>query len=62
MAREPDDEGGGPPRAALVVLVLMAALVAATVFVMGRIRSASDMQDCIASGRRNCAPIEAPPR
>jgi hypothetical protein len=52
----------GPPRAALIVLVLMALLVAVTIFVMRRINQASTMQDCIASGRTNCAPISAPPR
>ncbi|MBS0561844.1 MAG: hypothetical protein JSR21_17480 [Proteobacteria bacterium] len=57
-----DDGGGGSRRGALVVLVLMAVLVAATVFVMGRIHSASQLQDCVAAGRRNCAPVESPPR
>ena len=63
MADDPEsDPDSGPPRGALVVLVLMAVLIALTVYVAHRINQASTMQDCIASGRSNCAPIATPPR
>jgi hypothetical protein len=59
---KPDDHDDGPPRGPLIVLVVIVVLVAGTWFVMHRINQASTMQDCLAAGRTNCAPIEAPPR
>jgi len=37
----------------------MVALIIAVVFVMHRLGDAARIQDCVASGRTNCAPIEA---
>jgi hypothetical protein len=37
-------------------------IIVAVVFVIGRLRQSAQMQDCLASGRTNCAPIEAPAR
>jgi hypothetical protein len=54
-----DEENRGPPRGALVALALMVALIIAVVFVMHRLGDAARIQDCVASGRTNCAPIEA---
>ena len=54
-----DEENRGPPRSALVALVLMVALIVAVVFVMHRMGDAARLQDCVASGRTNCAPIDA---
>ena len=57
--REPDDDAAsGPPRGALVALLVVAVLVGAFMFVMSRLNQAGHLQDCIASGRTNCAPID----
>ena len=53
-----DDPGsGGRPRA-LVGLVVIVLLVLGVLFIMHRLNQAAKMQDCLASGRTNCAPIE----
>jgi hypothetical protein len=31
-------------------------------FIMHRLNQAAQIQDCVASGRTNCAPIETPQR
>jgi hypothetical protein len=56
-----DDEEPHSPRGALAALLVVVVLVAAVVFVGYRLREAGRMQDCIASGRSNCAPIEEQP-
>jgi hypothetical protein len=48
----------GPPRGALLALLLVAVLVGAFMFVMHRLNQAGRLQDCVASGRTNCAPID----
>ena len=48
----------GPPRGALMALLLVAVLIGAVMFVMNRLRQAGQLQDCVASGRTNCAPID----
>jgi hypothetical protein len=48
------------PRRALIGLLAIIALVVAVLFIMHRLNQASRIQDCVASGRTNCAPIEAP--
>ncbi len=48
----------GPPRGALVALLLVIVLVGAVLFVMHRLNHAARLQDCVASGRTNCAPID----
>ncbi len=54
-----DDQSGPPPRyRALVGLLLLAGLVAAVLFVVHELQSAARLQDCVASGRTNCAPID----
>jgi len=34
-------------------------LIVAVIFIMNRLSGAARIQDCVASGRTNCAPIEA---
>jgi cell division septal protein FtsQ len=51
-----DDEKRSPLRA-LVGLGLIVVLVVVVLFVMQQLRHASAIQDCVASGRTNCAPI-----
>ncbi len=58
-----DDRSPDPdPRRALIGLVAIVALVVAVLFIMHRLNQASQIQDCVASGRTNCAPIETPAR
>ena len=56
-------ESGPPepsPRRALVGLLALVAMIGAVLFIMHRLNQAARIQDCVASGRTNCAPIEAP--
>jgi hypothetical protein len=57
--QQEDDQSGPPPRyRALVGLLLLAGLVAAVLFAVHELQSAARLQDCVASGRTNCAPID----
>jgi hypothetical protein len=53
-----DEPAGGPPRGALAALLVVAVLIGAFMFVMHRLTEAGRLQDCVASGRTNCAPID----
>jgi hypothetical protein len=55
-----DDPEPSSRRGALAALVVVVLIIVVVVFVIGRLRTSSQMQDCLASGRTNCAPIEAP--
>jgi hypothetical protein len=58
-----DDGAPEPnPRRALIGLVAIVALVVAVLFIMHRLNQAAQVQDCVVSGRTNCAPIETPVR
>jgi hypothetical protein len=58
---EPPDERDPPTRSrALIGLVLLALLVIAGVYLVHALREESQREDCLMSGRRNCAPIEIP--
>ncbi|HSZ94436.1 MAG TPA: hypothetical protein VK822_34220 [Acetobacteraceae bacterium] len=46
------------PHRALVGLVVIVAAVVAVMFIVHRLDQAGQLQDCLASGRTNCAPIE----
>ncbi len=60
MAEEDkDEEGSGSPLRAVVGLGLVVVLILAVLFVMQQLRHAAAIQDCVASGRSNCAPISA---
>jgi len=54
-----EEPAPGPPRGALVALLLVAVLIGGFMFVMYRLHQADQLQDCVASGRTNCAPIDA---
>jgi hypothetical protein len=64
MARDPndrdDDDGGGSRRGALIGLVVTAMLVIAGYYLMTVLRDEGKMEDCLMSGRSNCAPIDIP--
>jgi hypothetical protein len=48
--------------AALIGLIIILALAIAGVVLVRELREQSRMEDCLMSGRTNCAPIEMPPR
>jgi hypothetical protein len=54
-----DDEPRGGPLRAVVGLALIVGLIVVVLFVMQQLRHASAIQDCVASGRTNCAPISS---
>jgi hypothetical protein len=65
MTTDPDDEGThdpSPRHRALIGLLLLAGLVAAVLFVVRELQDSARMQDCLASGRTNCAPIDTTTR
>jgi hypothetical protein len=49
-------------RPAVLGLLVVLALVVAAYFLMVALRNNAKLEDCLMSGRKNCAPIEAPPR
>ncbi len=51
------DEDPPSRRGAIVTLVLLAVAVIAAIYVINRLHSVSAIQDCVMSGRTNCAPI-----
>jgi hypothetical protein len=53
----PDDEPKSSPLRAVVGLGLVVVLILGVLFVMEQLRHAAAIQDCVASGRTNCAPI-----
>jgi hypothetical protein len=58
-----EDEPKGSPQSSplrtIVGLGLIVALILAVLFIMQQLRHASAIQDCVASGRTNCAPISS---
>jgi hypothetical protein len=48
--------------AALIGLIIILALAIAGVVLVRELRERSRIEDCLMSGRTNCAPIEAPLR
>ncbi len=57
---ERHEDEGAPRAGALIALVVIAVLVLAGLWLSRELRRSSSLQDCLASGRTNCAPIEAP--
>jgi hypothetical protein len=62
--RSGDGEDGADQRrsAALIGLIIILALAIAGVVLVRELREKSRLEDCLMSGRTNCAPIEAPSR
>jgi hypothetical protein len=61
MAEESDDQPSSPMRA-VAGLLLLVGLIVGVLFIMRQLQHAATIQDCVASGRTNCAPIETPSR
>jgi hypothetical protein len=59
---ESRDHGPGPDsrRPALIGLLVVLLLVVLGYFLMIALRQNANLEDCLMSGRRNCAPIEVP--
>ncbi len=53
-----DDDPGPNPRGAVIGLVAIVVLIVGVIFIMHRLNEAAQIQDCVSSGRTNCAPIE----
>jgi hypothetical protein len=54
---EPDSRRG-----AVIGLAIILALVVAGYFLMTALHEKAALEDCLMSGRKNCAPIEVPAR
>jgi hypothetical protein len=52
-----DDDHGGPNRS-LVGLIIVLVLVVGGYFLVQKLKAMSELQDCVMSGRSNCAPID----
>jgi hypothetical protein len=60
---EQGDDGADQRRsAALIGLIIILALAIAGVVLVRELRERSRIEDCLMSGRTNCAPIEVPSR
>lgn len=61
LSEPPDEHGDEQSRSrALIGLVVVALLVIAAVYLVHALRNESNLEDCLMSGRSNCAPIEVP--
>jgi cell division septal protein FtsQ len=54
---EPDGSHQGSPLRALIGLGLIVALIVGVLVIMQQLQHAAAIQDCVASGRSNCALI-----
>lgn len=57
-----EDTSRDPRTAALIGLVVILVLAILAVVLVQQLGKQSKMQDCLMSGRTNCAPIAVPPR
>ena len=57
-----EDEGEDRRTAALLGLIVILALAIAAVVLVRELGKKSRLEDCLMSGRTNCAPIEVPQR
>jgi hypothetical protein len=62
MPKPDPEEDRRRARTNVAALILAAVLVLIGWFLVRQLGQSARMQDCLMSGRSNCAPIEAPPR
>jgi flagellar biogenesis protein FliO len=55
-----DEEAEQRRSAALIGLIIILALAIAGVWLVRELRNKARLEDCLMSGRTNCAPIEEP--
>jgi hypothetical protein len=61
LAEPPDNDNDNQSRSrALIGLLIVAVLIVAAVYLVNALRNESNLEDCLMSGRSNCAPIETP--
>jgi hypothetical protein len=60
--RDPDDDEGDRRLANIVLVVGFVVLVGGGIWIANAMIDARKADECISSGRRNCNPIEVPPR
>jgi hypothetical protein len=59
--RPPDQEPGPDSRRGAVVgLILVMALVLVGYYLVNALRQNANLEDCLMSGRKNCAPLDVP--
>jgi hypothetical protein len=56
--KDPGDDGSRRP--AVIGLIVVLALVVVGYFLVSALRQNANLEDCLMSGRKNCAPIELP--
>ena len=61
-ARDGARDDGARRTAALMGFVVILVLAIAGVVLVRELTTNAKLEDCLMSGRRNCAPIEVPPR
>lgn len=61
-ARDPDDDEGDRKLANIVLVVGFIVLVAGGLWLANAMVDARNADNCIASGRRNCIPLDVPAR
>jgi hypothetical protein len=55
-----ENDSDGSRRGALIGLAITALIVVAGYFLMNALRDESKREDCLMSGRSNCAPLDIP--
>jgi hypothetical protein len=60
--RDPDDDDGDRTTANVVLLVGFVVLVGGGIWLANAMIDARKADECLASGRRNCNPIDVPSR
>ena len=58
MLNDGNDNGGMNLRQVVAVGIVLVALVAAGLWITGALRGTANIQDCVAAGRTNCAPVQ----
>lgn len=57
-----DDNSQPSRRGAIVAVAVIAVAILVVIFIVRQLHQASVIQDCVMSGRTNCAQIQAPTR